>query len=179
MKAPFSKTLEKLRAGARDIAAELERVRTDRLGNIAEIERLTRAPITDDEIEAKLDAWMDGEAKRAAEFMTVIGLTTPNVEGLQQTPHVEDSLKSRPLATMLAIGFRPIIRAELLKQAREQICGEQIGAKERQTRLAKLNDELRALEIAEEQLCRACEECGLTVHRRDDVDPELVLAEEL
>lgn len=74
-------------------------------------------------------------------------------------------------------GFRSIIRASLIEEAR---AGMPVEAKcytpaEREAAIASIDAEVEALEILEERIIREAESEGVKIARREDANPAIFL----
>ncbi|WP_156932783.1 hypothetical protein [Rhizobium sp. IBUN] len=78
---------------------------------------------------------------------------------------------------LCVLGLRPLIEPALLAKAIAERPGEGITASERAAKLRKIDADIEAVELAEEQLIREAEEAGITVFRRSDARPEIFLRE--
>lgn len=109
---------------------------------------------------------------RATEFAQIGGtrklLTISAIGKGELTKDVE-------LAPMLAWLMGDELKAKLAS-ALDGLEEDGIPAADRPELMARLDADIRALEIAEEQLIRESESAGEPIQRRTDAEPELVLA---
>jgi hypothetical protein len=162
MKAPTpaatpAQRIEELRARIRNLSAELDR--TQRL--VVPLEAaLSRA-------RAAIDAAQQGVMLELGQLVAPGG--GPRLDLGQQ-------LRERPtgvLALLCGDALTAVIEQRL---RRFYEAGPGIDAATRQQRVAELEAEIEAAEIAEERLIRAAEERGEEIDRRGDAPPGLVLA---
>ncbi len=160
----------------------------DRIREIdSELEALETAPIPLEDVEARIDAWL--ERHQAAEgllYHLTTGFTDPNVRGVPNPDAWNYGGRSDPrfnffeqLMSIQAAIQPEAIKAGLLKLIEQRLEGREPGPPlaDRPEIRSKLETEREKLEITEEKEIEKLEADGWLVHRRPDARPEIILNE--
>ncbi|WP_336056475.1 hypothetical protein [Nitratireductor sp. CH_MIT9313-5] len=135
------------------------------------------APVSVREIEANVDQVLGDAEKRARSVFIPSTFVSPRHPD-RLRPEFDAPFRKDTLGALCILGFREPVRAALLAEAKKEAEGRKTySADARAAELTRLQKELETLEAAEESLIREAEEAGLTVPRRADARPEILLAE--
>lgn len=154
----------------------------------AEIRRISDAPQPVEDAMAAFDAWAQTVATAAIDNLhprslldareAAQGLRLPTVFAKVGDQNVRDHGAS--VATLLGLVVAtsmPALRKHVQGQLEDFTLGvETLSPATRAKRIAAAEARLLEIEMAEESAIRALEATGLTVERRPDVDPRVVLA---
>lgn len=167
---PTSDDLEELRGQIRELQGERKRIE--------------RAPLSEAEVHATIDAQLE-EAVEALNRTPTAGLLRGNPVGFfhivamgePETFSAQENWKKALGLAVLAGGDRvkKYLRARVAADA-QAAGGFGLGREERKAKLAELDAQLFDLELEEERAVCDMEAAGLAISRRADADPRAVLA---
>lgn len=160
-------------ATLRTDVADLRDRRNSILDRIAQVEA---APLTGDEIAARVDAVLDQAAAEARARLRFGSLSAPNGGAFE----ISDAAAGNPLGLAVLFGQRDSVRAALLAEAKAAVRpGKAMSRAERDAELVKLRGELIDCERAEDSVIREAEDAGAVIARRHDADPAVFLLKDL
>lgn len=155
------------------LLAPLRKIRAQREAALDEVARLEAAPVTDDELRARIAAEVAAAAAALRELAAPGLLRMPGrVEGLLLSPGGRDLSALARLALLQLPAVTEILAAEA-HAADSRDAG--LPAVERGRQVDKLRRKVADLEEAEELEVLALEAAGHVVARRDDCDPALLV----
>lgn len=163
----------------------LDALRAEISAKRSEITRTMRAPRPVEDALAAFDAYADAASTLAVDRVGVEYLAQPGNSGGLRLPIVRMPGQAAPDLTdavetvlgLLLLASRDTIRGVIEGQLRDLAEGRETLAQDaREDRLATLDGELRALEMAEEAMVRQLEAAGLPVSRRPDAPALALLA---
>lgn len=168
------------RAAISGVRKDVENIRLQIAEKQLARNEVENAPISPEEIEARVDWILDtAESSATAGSWHAGWLSQPLEAGtkINIDDKVEALFERSPLGTLSIFGFRSIIRAALIEEAR---AGMPIEAKcytpaEREAAIASIDAEVEALEILEERIIREAESEGVKIARREDANPAIFL----
>jgi hypothetical protein len=179
------KSLTASRSATSESLDALDLIREGIAGKVAEIEQLRRAPLPVQDALSRFDLWADGAATRAIDSLSVDRLIDPSFQaaGLrlpvvtlpgQPVPNAQPAAEA--LLGLIVLACRPQLRKVVEGQLSDLVHGrETFSDKDRAARIAEAGKELRQALALEELACRHLEDAGVSVSRRADAQPELVL----
>lgn len=182
----LTERLARVRSAFQQLESDVDALRERRQHLLSEREGLAAAPVPADEARARIREYIALKADEARSLMRArcVSPTEPAWK-----PHwvpgepgnhgdaYQDVLIREPLGFFAICGLGDAIERGII----ETMCGDAGDAKavaspERERRLAAIDAELADLEAAEETILRQGEEIGLTIGRRPDADPAVLLA---
>jgi hypothetical protein len=153
----------------RDAAADLDRVRGDIATIAAELQALDAAPVPLTEAAARLDDYLDALAQQWDPPVAI------DFAGATYRPPAPDTYwPYKPIVLLAAL---PPVRAALharLKAAHATLPAA-VATADRAALRAQLLARRRAAELEEEGIVLEAELAGITIRRREDASPDLVL----
>lgn len=158
---------------AKDYTTEVERLRRKIRATQVEVEDLELGRRTLGEAKQRIGDWVDREAARVNSFQLVASAT---VDGPLETAafhqHAGESLAGY-LCWLDPERMKQQLSAELEAHA-DELCSD-TPAKDRAVALKKAQTELAKLEREEERLIVEAQTAGISIERRPDVTPEVIL----
>lgn len=164
--------------------ADITKLRETRAALLAELEGLDGAELPPDEWRSRAHAWLDRMAEQG-ESLFAYGLRgarsteyhQPRVNALEiAVARGGHALASVDLGAFAALLLRDALRDRIDRTIAAESYDYGLPLAERPRRRAKLEDQIHAIEVREELLIRAAQGDGVTIQRRADAKPELVLA---
>lgn len=168
--------IKKLVSLRRDVSgglkADIESLRgeiADRRSDLSTIEAMAVPP---EAAKASKEAWLDSLIERG--MFPVSCFSTGRASSW---PIIHQDNAARIIPALMAAAMREQLSAYLDAAIEDDYEGRLFGSDaEREQRLAETHADIRMLEIAEERLIRAAEAAGLSILRRGDANPEIVIA---
>ncbi len=176
----ISDAFSRARAAISGVRKDVEAIRLQIAEKHLEKNEVENAPISPDEIEARVDWLLDGaEASAMGGAWHAGWLSQPFAKGstFNLDDRVDGLFKRSPLGALSMFGFRAIIRTALIEEARAGMPVEARGytPAEREAAIAAIDAEVEALEILEERIIREAESEGVKIARREDANPAIFL----
>lgn len=167
----FQGAAEKARQAVQDVRQQITETRRER-------DALATAPLTRDEVAARVDTWLDEQARRARLDLTAADFAHPGRSAGRpfQIPVRGGDQRGADLGPVLAALFRDRIKDALLDALPAD--DKAVAMADRPGKLAELDARVRELEAEEERLIEEAEAAGLEIARRPDASPEAILAVE-
>ena len=168
--------IKKLVSLRRDVSgglkSDIESLRAQiaaRRSDLAAIEAMAVPP---EAAKASKEAWLDSLIERG--MFPVSCFSTGRASSW---PIIHQDNAARLLPALMAAAMREQLSAYLDAAIEDDYEGRLFGTEaEREQRLAETHADIRLLEVAEERLIRAAEAAGLSILRRDEANPEIVIA---
>jgi hypothetical protein len=153
----------------REAAGDLERVRRDIATIAAELQALDAAPVLLAEAAARLDDYLDGLAQQWDPPVAI------DFAGAAYHPPAPDTYwPYRPIVLLAALApLRAALHARL--KAAYATLPAAVATMERPARRARLLDRRRQAELVEEGIVLEAALAGITIRRREDASPDVVL----
>lgn len=145
-----------------------------------ERDRIAALPVTKEAALGRLDAWVGG--LRSSPMAGIEGLTGAMMVP-QQPPYIDflhgavDAFFVARLGWAVSESIRPLLAVEIEKAYAGGVAG--IDDAERERQLAKIDADIADCEVAEETMLRAAQEAGISIQRRPNADPRVVLARDI
>lgn len=170
---------------SKDNTAEVEKLRRKVRTLKGEMEDLELGRLTATETRERLHQWVDLQAERVDAFGLVASATIgsdaingqafkTSADGIVQGAATNATVGIAPyLAWLDPEAMKRRLTAELEAHA-DELCSD-TPAKDRAAALKKARTELRTLETTEERLIVEAQSAGITIARRPDINPEIIL----
>ncbi|MFW5453525.1 hypothetical protein [Thioalkalivibrio sulfidiphilus] len=167
----FTSAATKAREAVEEVRRQIAETRRER-------EALAVAPLTRGEVAARVDAWLDSEARRARLDLVAGDFSAPGRGPGHpfRVPVRAGEQRSADLGPVLAALFSDQVKAAILDALPAD--ADAIPMADRPGRLAELDARVRELEAEEERLIEEAEAAGVEITRRPDASPEAILAVE-
>jgi hypothetical protein len=168
--------MSEMRQSVAGIREQIDQLKADR-------ERISAAPLPFEEAAAGLDARIGSLASKYRADWAIGRLPYIDREevDVEIAPGLGLDVIGDPLAVALVFFSGDQIRDRLKKELQQQYAKlEKAGAKpmiaaDREAALAKIDESIRTAESEEEELILEAEEIGLSIPRREDVNPAVFL----
>ncbi|ADC71745.1 conserved hypothetical protein [Thioalkalivibrio sp. K90mix] len=147
-----------------------------------ERDQLATAPLPAEEIQARVDAWINRKAEQAQRRFGLVGQALARPGGRVETEVDPFHVYARGEAKAADVG--PLLCAMFPERVRDAVMSglnpdaDALPMSERPARLADLDRQVLALETAEEDAIREAAAAGVTIERRPDVSPDAILRPE-
>lgn len=157
---------------AADVRGAVEGIRSDRLRLLDQRDEIENRATPRDEAIAAVDAEPDRLADAAVESMSIRSLMRPAT-----SPRFDPNVLPADLFGLLIATSRDAVRDLIVGKIDDFVAAyPTMPATEKAAAIAAIDAELFELELAEEAAIRAAESAGLAIERREDADPQAVLA---
>lgn len=144
-----------------------------------ERDQLATAPLPAEEIQARVDAWINRKAEQAQRRFGLVGQALARPGGRVEAEADPFTVYARGAANGADLG--PLLCAVMPDQVRAMVMAtvetdaDALPMKDRPARLAELDRQVLALECEEEDTIREAAAAGVTIERRPDVSPDAIL----
>lgn len=175
-----------IKGPAKDFKTKVAGLRKQITGLNEQLHALIEHGVSKDEFIRRVCNWVDVQAGRFDPMYGISALRSPiassNVSVFQssvQGSHHHDTplvVAETDLGPMLCFLFADVIKKRLADTIRESSYEEGISTEERPDLIALVKEELECLEIEKERLILEAASFNITLPRRDDSRPEIILS---
>ncbi len=174
-----------IKGPAKDFKTKVAGLRKQITGLNEQLHALIEHGVSKDEFIRRVCNWVDVQAGSFNPMYGISALRSPKASGGVSVfqSSVQGSHHDTPLVVaetdlgpMLCFLFADVIKKRLADTIRESSYEEGISTEERPDLIALVKEELECLEIEEERLILEAASFNITIPRRDDSRPEIILS---